>query len=184
MRSTSLERAALTSSDLVGADLTDARFDRAVMLNAIMNKAILTGATLAHADLSGATLNEAQFERANLTRVRLVGARLADTNFHGANLTHADLSHAGLRRAILDGARLHYKDFDGADLRETKLDKATGLEAGKLIKARIDHTTSLPSHLSEDPAVQVCIADWEAAADEEAEARVPDVDWEPGRQEM
>jgi uncharacterized protein YjbI with pentapeptide repeats len=105
----------------LGADLTNAEFQRAHLTGADFNGARLIGTIFAYADLQGANLTsqyltDAGFLGANLTGANLTAANLTGTHLRGANLTGARLVGAQLNDAWLDGA-----DFTGADLTSARL---------------------------------------------------------------
>ncbi len=99
-----LEDRPLVGVDLTGADLREARFNRADLRDAILvevqgRRAKFITVTAQNADFSGSKLREVDFTKANLD---------------GAKFINADLQNARLFRASLRGA-----DFTGADLFRT-----------------------------------------------------------------
>ena len=151
----------LQGSWLNGADLMDARLEKAVLAQAYMHKAVLSGAHLQKTILTGACLNEANLngahlDKADLVSVRLdgaslVGAKLPEATLDDARLHGADLSGAQLYRAILFGAQLngaslvysqlHMANLDQAQLHGARLDGAQFHEA-RLLNAQL-HGASL-----------------------------------------
>ena len=118
-----LERAKLAYANLTGANLTDAKLERAKLIRAILTGANLTGADLTRANFYRANLREANLTGANLTRANLRGADLRGANLTDANFYRADLRGANFYRANLKGANL-----TGADLRGATLPPASSLE--------------------------------------------------------
>lgn len=90
-----------TPVDLTGANLQDATFASAILVEVIFNKA-----RLANADFSNANLRDAQFIGADLTNVNLQGANLEGADFQNAVLQGADLRDCDLSTANLTGADL------------------------------------------------------------------------------
>jgi uncharacterized protein YjbI with pentapeptide repeats len=148
---------------LIGAKLTNAKFDRALvpsadMSNAVMTRVDLSGtdasrAKLAKAELEGTVLVGTRFTDAVLTEVNLQRARTdATTDLRRANLGMARLIGADLRGVNLDGAKLEKANltriianeltraegaiFDGADLTEACLTNSTLLRGAKLAEVR------------------------------------------------
>lgn len=130
----------LTEAQLSGANLADARLERALLARANLAGANLTrtnlsGASLAQANFAGATLERANIEMADLTGARLPVARLHRTDaalarltgatLNGADLTEADLSGADLTGADLRGARLVNSRLGGAVLTDARWDAET-----------------------------------------------------------
>lgn len=107
--------------DLLGAQLSGARFPG---IN--LAKVVLPGATLSNADLSGANLFEAELEEAtligaNLRDAGLRNASMADVNLSYADLSGADLSDAWMSSADLTGAVLRNANLSGANLSEARI---------------------------------------------------------------
>ncbi len=98
----------LQESWLNGADLREARLEKAVLIEAhlqgaILNKAKLQGAPLREACLQGASLNKAQLQGASLYKAHLQGAFLIKAQLQGSVLYSANLQEAVLHRAQLQG---------------------------------------------------------------------------------
>ncbi|WP_353115902.1 pentapeptide repeat-containing protein [Nitratidesulfovibrio sp.] len=134
----------LTSAQLPGAILFQAKF-----ITANMAETNLIGASLVGADFTAANLARTNFERARLTGAILRGAYLKKTKFNQANLEDADLtlailaeadlseaemSEAKLVQATLTNANLARTNFTQADLMSAKLTRAD-LTAAILTKA-------------------------------------------------
>ncbi|WP_084469774.1 pentapeptide repeat-containing protein [Jiangella gansuensis] len=142
----------LAETDLRGADLRGARFDRAdlseALLNgsdlsksslvgALLNFAQLVAAEITDADMSDASLRGAKFQEARMTGVVLRGADPFKARFSGATLEGVDLRKSSIDRAYLMGAnlrranlrdehlyanRLEGVQLEGADLRGTQIE--------------------------------------------------------------
>jgi len=86
-----LSEAALTNTNLMGADL---------------ERANLAGADLTGANLAGADLEKANLGTANLSEANLSGAELEKANLMGANLTNTNLMGTSLEKATMpDGSK-------------------------------------------------------------------------------
>ena len=130
----------LQGSWLNGADLREARLEKAVMPGAYLQKALLCDAQLHRANLS-----EARLHGANLDRVRLHGANLEMTYLNWAFLREAELhrtylSLAQLYGVALEGAQLYAANLSGAQLHAAALGGARLHEAA-LIGAEFRGTT-------------------------------------------
>ena len=117
--SASDRRVDLSHTDLTGANLRDARLD----------KALLTVARLANADLSRAKLNGAVLVGVDLRKARLENAelrnsRLIDARLDGARAAGADMRQAILTGSRVTGARLVKVRFEGATLTGVNLPDA------------------------------------------------------------
>ncbi len=109
----------LQGSWLNGADLNEARLEKAVLIEAYLQEARLGGAYLQEANLKGAHLQGAQLWEAHLQ-----GAQLREAHLQGATLLGAHLQGANLERAHLQGAWLGEAHLQGAWLREAHLQGA------------------------------------------------------------
>jgi uncharacterized protein YjbI with pentapeptide repeats len=92
--------------DLIGADLSYARFSDAVLCGAELMDAILHNADLSGADLSGAQLRGANLSYSNLDEVTFYCAKLGVVDFSGANLSGADFSYAILMSTVFGNVDL------------------------------------------------------------------------------
>lgn len=141
----------VAGADLRGADLTGARADRALLVNADLRDVRAAGASFHQADLRRANAAGADLSFANLTFARLQGAlltgaqmpaahlgdaRLQEADLAGANLDAADLGGAHLEGAFLTRARLRGAQMVGAFLETTYLGKAD-LEGAYLFNANL-----------------------------------------------
>lgn len=113
----------LQGSWLNGADLWEARLEKA-----FLTKVYLQGANLSFIHLQGADLNSA-----NLRGVDLNGANLRGADLNGANLQGADLSLAQCQEANLDsvqfqGSHIFYTDFQETALSEAQFQGADSQE--------------------------------------------------------
>ncbi len=154
-------RADLGGSWMVGADLSTARLESAVLVGVDLQKADLIRAKLQGANLRGAQLQGANLEGANLQRANLTWTYLERTNLketklqgadltiaklqmaklggaqlQGANLTKANLQRVNLQRAKLQGVVLWAAELQGVDLKEAQL-QAANLWAAKLQEANL-----------------------------------------------
>ncbi len=116
----------LQGSWLNGADLKEARLEKADLSRAHLQKADLREAQLQGANLNGAYLTKADLSRTQLRGGYLNGAYLtkADlsrTQLQGANLNGAYLPEADLREAQLQGANLNLAQLQGAMLSKANL---------------------------------------------------------------
>lgn len=106
-------------SNLVGADLTQAQFNRADLSQARLNRIEASHsswqqATLAQSDWVGANLVGADFSQASLSGANFQGANLDSANLYRADLRQANLREADLRQTHLIGANLADADLAGA----------------------------------------------------------------------
>jgi uncharacterized protein YjbI with pentapeptide repeats len=92
------------TTDLSGADLSDANLSGADLSDANLTQADLFDANLTGADLRKADLVRAVLANANLTRAELTQAELIRADLSGADLSDANLSDAILIDANLSGA--------------------------------------------------------------------------------
>ena len=121
---------------LNGANLYEARLQKAVLVGAHLKGAILMGARLQEAELEGARLQGAHLLNAHLQEADLYGAKLQGAVLHGAHLQGAKLTVARLQgaglssvhlqganlwQAWLEGAMLWGARLQGADLRGARL---------------------------------------------------------------
>ena len=116
----------LQESWLNGANLREARFERAILSETHLKKADLMNARLRTAVLFKAHLQGAFLMRADLREVSLVES----------HMQKAILSNAHLQRSILNDARLHGAILTAAHLQETGLN-GTHLQAANLALARM-----------------------------------------------
>ena len=129
----------LQGSWLHGADLREARLEKAVLTRAYLQGSDLRkahlqgtdlwdvnlqGAKLQKANLQGAKLQKANLQGAKLRRANLQGVDLWDVNLQGANLWEANLQEAKLWKANLQGANLLATNLQGANLRYANLQGA------------------------------------------------------------
>lgn len=129
-RTTDLSGADLTDANLAGADLTLSRVVNAGLLRTNLNRSNLTlanlrGANLEQASLIQATLNRAELveaklskadlTEAQLTAVNLTDARFAEVNAAGAQMIGANLQGLTAQAAILRDADLSYANLENAD---------------------------------------------------------------------
>lgn len=119
-------RVNLQGSWLNGADLTEARLPKAILV-----KAYLQGVSLCNAQLDGAYLTEAHLQKANLT-----GAFLKEVDLAKSHMQKANLWSAQLQGSILNYARMHGAILCDAYLQETGLNE-TYLLAADLTGARM-----------------------------------------------
>jgi uncharacterized protein YjbI with pentapeptide repeats len=123
-------QARLNRANLHGADLRDANLSQASLVGANLSFANLTSANLSGAHLRGAhlsrtTLSLTNVSRADLRQVRLAGAKLLGTDLSEVNLSDANLYAASLARVNLSGADLSRASLHRAQLERTNLTNAT-----------------------------------------------------------
>jgi len=151
-----LARADLRGADVDvrgGVDLSSADLDGANLSNAKLYMADLGGASLRGANLTEAILCGAKLSGAELINVSLSNARLDGAHLNMANLTQADLTGANLRGAMLWQAGLTLAHLSRADLSKADLFMAhlTGadISGANLWGARLSYVTLLKANLSE-----------------------------------
>ncbi len=137
----------------MGANLSEAHLNFAVLF-----RANLIGAYLRRADLIGVYLIEADLRSANFNLADLKGADFTRANLSGAYLSEADLSEADFRRANLTGADLSNADLSNANLSEADLSNAilsganlneVNLKGANLSKANLSGTNLSNANLTE-----------------------------------
>ena len=112
----------LQGSWLHGADLREARLEKAVLTRAYLQGSDLRKAHLQEADLPEACLQGANLEKAHLQKAHLEKARL-----HGADLFLAQLHGADLNRAQMQGSNLNGAQLHGAFLAKAQLQGTFGM---------------------------------------------------------
>jgi uncharacterized protein YjbI with pentapeptide repeats len=121
---------------LQGADLYNARFDRALLSHANLQEA-----SLFNANLVMARLDEANLERAKLNNAKLMGAILI----------LAKLQEAQLWEAILVGAQMRGANLQGADFYKAQLQMAgmgaTNLRGAKFKEANLENAILIQADL-------------------------------------
>ena len=122
----------LSSVNLSGADLSDAKLYYIDLRGANLSRAYLSPVDLTGANLRGASLCGSNLSGAGLCRAKLGRADLSYANLSGANLAGANLQDANLQWTNLGEARVVRCDFAGARMAHTKLantllSTATGL---------------------------------------------------------
>ena len=118
LRDARLERANLTKASIRGADLSRARLQGAVLLGAWLQGTKLIRARLQKAILTG------ERREADVTAVRS-GTDLTGVRLQGADLTSAGLQGADLSWAWLQGANLNWTELQEADLTGVRLQGVT-----------------------------------------------------------
>ncbi|MFD8325156.1 pentapeptide repeat-containing protein [Streptomyces lydicus] len=134
----------LRNTDLRGADLSSAHFERAC----------LDGADMRDTNLMGAHFEKSWMHDTNLMRAMLLGTNLNDASLRNANLDDALLSDVKMERTWLSKAHLKH---------------AFGLTLKDLLTALPTSSTELPEELTADERVQVRIAQ----GDKEEDVRLP-----------
>jgi len=127
-----LMNAKLQRADFSGANLRNAYLPGANLQGAIFNKADLTGAELFGVDLRRANLIDANLQEAELSRSLLHKADIWNANLRGTRIKGADLLKAKLPSAKLQGANLS----DAENLKQDQIELADG-----------DSTTVLPDYV-------------------------------------
>jgi uncharacterized protein YjbI with pentapeptide repeats len=125
--------AKLSFVDLQGADLRQALLSEADLYDANLRQANLAEAVLDWASLDYAKLQRASLQGADLRWANLEGANMSGCNLRFANLEGANLKDAKLIGANLYGTNLKNTDFKGAILAKIKLDYETQLNLPKTI---------------------------------------------------
>lgn len=125
-----LRQARLNRANLHGADLRNANLSQASLVGANLCFANLTQANLGSAHLRGtylsrATLALTNLSRADLRQAHLDGAKLLATDLSEANLSNANLYSTSLNRVNLSGADLSSAKLTGAQFVRTNLTNAT-----------------------------------------------------------
>ncbi len=119
----------LQGSWLNGANLREARLQRAVLAGSYLQNTRLDGADLKRANLveahlQEASLSEAHLQKADLFCVRLQGAYLEQARLQGARLMGGFLQATNLNDAYLQGAILRDVRLQGANLSGVRLQGA------------------------------------------------------------
>ena len=153
----------LQGSWLNGADLREARLEKAILTEghlqgANLSWAHLQGADLYWARLQGIFLIQAHLQGANLSWAHLQGTHLIQARFQGSNLSWAHLQGAhlsgtyllgvDLRKAHLQGAFLDKARLQGASLDEAHLQGATNLAWVPSFRDRIRNQIGKDTDLS------------------------------------
>lgn len=105
------EESVFVQEDLSGAQLVDARFQRANLEGTNLSDANAQGAKFVSAILTNTNFEKANLREADFTRAVLQGANLSNTN-----LRRTRFFRANLRGANLSGARLDQTDLLNADI--------------------------------------------------------------------
>ena len=119
----------LRESWLNGADLHEARLEKAILVKAHMQGAWLDGVQLQEArldvaQLQGARLIRAHMQGTNLIRAQLQGATLGGAQLQATMLYEAQLQGAWLGGTQLQGATLYEAQLQGATLDGAQLQEA------------------------------------------------------------
>jgi len=130
LREARLEKAVLTRAYLQGSDLRKAHLQGTDLWDvnlqgAKLQKANLQGAKLQKANLQGAKLRRANLQGVDLWDVNLQGANLWEANLQGANLWKANLQGVDLWKANLQGAHLWKANLQGTNLGRAQMQEAT-----------------------------------------------------------
>ncbi len=96
----------LSGSSFIGAIMTQVKLNGANLAQAKMQRAILTKADLGGASLHQTDLREANLQSAYMSKADLSGADLTGANLKGAYMSQANLRGANLCGADLKGARV------------------------------------------------------------------------------
>ncbi len=139
----------LEGSWLKGADLREARLEKAILVKAQLQGAWLDEVQLQEARLDGAQLqgvrlNNAYMQGAWLGRAQLQGAWLGGTQLQEAWLGEAHMQGAELIRTQLQGATLDGAQFQGATLDGAQLQRA-GLHKAHMQGIRVGYSSSATS---------------------------------------
>ena len=138
---------------LRGANLQEARLEKAVLSRAHLQKADFGSAQLQGVNLNGAYLTKADFREAQLQGANLNGtyllwvdfreAQLQGANLNGAYLPEADLKEAQLQGANLNGAQLQGAMLSKANLQGVQSDEYNSLPFLQLINKSIGKESDL-----------------------------------------
>ena len=123
LREARLEKAILVKAHMQGAWLDDAqlqeaRLDGVQLQGAWLTMAHMQGAWLGRAQLQGTMLDWAQLQGARLSEAHMQGAWLIGTQLQGATLDRAQLQGATLDEAQLQGAWLIMAHMQGLRVRD------------------------------------------------------------------
>ncbi|PMB53568.1 hypothetical protein CEN39_03715 [Fischerella thermalis CCMEE 5201] len=140
--SADLQQAKLGCAQLQGANLKRANLRQAKLMVAQLQSIKLNGKKVRKTNLEDADLRESDFSGANLTN-----ANLARANLVGAVFERADLSKVDFSGAILDNVNFSGAILIGANLSKVKLDKTIGLTRPQIQQAQQVDVTSLPDYL-------------------------------------
>jgi len=111
----------LSFCDMERANLSEAVFDGATLINIKLTCANLDNATLRKCNFEDPHQNRAILEGASLKGAILEGSRMSLANLRVCCLKNANMRHCDLRSAVLAGANLENCDLSGSDLQETNL---------------------------------------------------------------
>lgn len=116
-----LEKARFVGACLQGVELRGAHLEGAMLAETCMQKAVLLGAWLQQAVLSAADLREVDLRSAHLEGATLQRVNLQEANLNGANLQGTDLFGANLQGAWLRGTTQQNVRFNSAQLQGVDL---------------------------------------------------------------
>lgn len=122
MSEAKLEGADLSCANLIEVDLRSAVLARANLREACLRRALLLNANLEKANLNRAELSQANIRKGGLLQTNLREADLREANLSEANISDADLIRADLRYSTLGRADLTYTDLTGCRLFGTSRD--------------------------------------------------------------
>lgn len=125
------EQANLSKVNLLGADLSHALLDKAILHGSDLRGANLYNARLRDADMRRTRLENAFLRKADLQGANLMKAIAPKANFREAimlstNLRKADLYKANLTQTALSGNYLYNTKLTGANLTKTRLTGCIG----------------------------------------------------------
>ncbi len=130
----------LTGAVLHTADFNRANFSSTIMTGADLRRACMTGATILRADLTDASLQNADITdasiintlglRTDFTNAVLIAAQISGANLQNANLTGIEGQYLTMSSVILSGAVLNRSQFQqsswvGALLNSISMDEST-----------------------------------------------------------
>lgn len=121
LRDASLSNSYMEDINLYSSILTNANFEKAVLLKADLKNADLRNTQFKNAVMQGSNLNESDLENADMEN-----ADLSKVDLRGCNLFNANLKGCDLDGAILDGAYLKKVNLRGAK----------GISVQQLVKAQ------------------------------------------------
>ena len=121
-----------TNQSLANADLSNMKFNQAVMKGCNLSGARLCQASLKNCNLENALLSNCDLSKADLSGVNLKNATLINCRTQGANMSGADLSGASLEGILFDQSN----DLSGCQLTHAKL-RDTGFYNADLTQLKL-----------------------------------------------
>lgn len=131
-------RADLSSSDLRGTTLDDAKFFKSNLV-----RASLKGSSAKNADFSGVTASRTDFGDLNLTganfeKSEIIRSSFAGSTLHGVDMSKSDLFRADFRNAKLSGVDLGFSSLARADFRGVTLENENSMAGAYFYRTRLE----------------------------------------------